>query len=192
MRVDLLLQHLDIGIPEQQLLFIVFIPQSLYIGFHFVKADMQLPDLIGTETVIVVSGVLRILESLSEACLLYTSTGRDPGHFFEKFKEIGIAGEAEKFLYLGDGPALCQHRLGEVSPLHGDIMPDGGMGMFLEQAPEIVLVQVEFCSNAFQGQWLSLIHICRDPERHRVHHRVFRENRYGGCLRTCLLYTSSA
>ena len=81
-------------------------------------------------------------------------TGRDPGHFFEKFKEIGIAGEAEKFLYLGDGPALCQHRLGEVSPLHGDIMPDGGMGMFLEQAPEIVLVQVEFCSNAFQGQWL--------------------------------------
>ena len=79
-------------------------------------------------------------------------TGRDPGHFFEKFKEIGIAGEAEKFLYLGDGPALCQHRLGEVSPLHGDIMPDGGMGMFLEQAPEIVLVQVEFCSNAFQGQ----------------------------------------
>ena len=57
-------------------------------------------------------------------------TGRDPGHFFEKFKEIGIAGEAEKFLYLGDGPALCQHRLGEVSPLHGDIMPDGGMGMF--------------------------------------------------------------
>ena len=74
-------------------------------------------------------------------------TGRDPGHFFEKFKEIGIAGEAEKFLYLGDGPALCQHRLGEVSPLHGDIMPDGGMGMFLEQAPEIVLVQVEFCSN---------------------------------------------
>jgi len=65
---------------------------------------------------------------------------RDPGHFFEKFKEIGIAGEAEKFLYLGDGPALCQHRLGEVSPLHGDIMPDGGMGMFLEQAPEIVLV----------------------------------------------------
>ena len=29
-------------------------------------------------------------------------TGRDPGHFFEKFKEIGIAGEAEKFLYLGD------------------------------------------------------------------------------------------
>ena len=81
-------------------------------------------------------------------------TGTDPGHFFEKFKEIGIAGEAEKFLYLGDGPALCQHRLGEVSPLHGDIMPDGGMGMFLEQAPEIVLVQVEFCSNAFQGQWL--------------------------------------
>ena len=81
-------------------------------------------------------------------------TGRDPGHFFEKFKEIGIAGEAEKFLYLGDGPALCQHRLGEVSPLHGDIMPDGGMGMFLEQAPEIVLVQVEFCSTAFQGQWL--------------------------------------
>ena len=81
-------------------------------------------------------------------------TGRDPGHFFEKFKEIGIAGEAEKFLYLGDGPALCQHRLGEVSPLHGDIMPNGGMGMFLEQAPEIVLVQVEFCSNAFQGQWL--------------------------------------
>ena len=81
-------------------------------------------------------------------------TGRDPGHFFEKFKEIGIAGEAEKFLYLGDGPALCQHRLGEVSPLHRDIMPDGGMGMFLEQAPEIVLVQVEFCSNAFQGQWL--------------------------------------
>ena len=72
MRVDLLLQHLDIGIPEQQLLFIVFIPQSLYIGFHFVKADMQLPDLIGTETVIVVSGVLRILESLSEAAdLLY-------------------------------------------------------------------------------------------------------------------------
>ena len=67
MRVDLLLQHLDIGIPEQQLLFIVFIPQSLYIGFHFVKADMQLPDLIGAETVIVVSGVLRIRESLSEA-----------------------------------------------------------------------------------------------------------------------------
>ena len=26
--------------------------------------------------------------------------------------------------------------------------------------------------------------VCRDPERHRVHHRVFRENRYGGCLRT--------
>ena len=52
-------------------------------------------------------------------------TGRDPGHFFEKFKEIGIAGEAEKFLYLGDGPALCQHRLGEVSPLHRDIMPEG-------------------------------------------------------------------
>ena len=48
-------------------------------------------------------------------------TGRDPGHFFEKFKEIGIAGEAEKFLYLGDGLALCQHRLGEVSPLHGEI-----------------------------------------------------------------------
>lgn len=72
MRVDLLLQHLDIGITEQQLLFIVFIPQSLYIGFHFVKADMQLPDLIGTETVIVVSGVLRIRESLSEAAdLLY-------------------------------------------------------------------------------------------------------------------------
>ena len=38
-------------------------------------------------------------------------TGRDPSHFFKKFKEIGIAGEAEKFLYLGDGPAFCQHRL---------------------------------------------------------------------------------
>ena len=33
-------------------------------------------------------------------------TGRDPGHFFEKFKEIGIAGEAEKFLYV--------HYLGEA------------------------------------------------------------------------------
>ena len=53
-------------------------------------------------------------------------TGRDPGHFFEKFKEIGIAGEAEKFLYLGDGPALCQHRLGEVSTLHGEDSPCSG------------------------------------------------------------------
>ena len=67
-------------------------------------------------------------------------TGRDPGHFFEKFKEIGIAGEAEKFLYLGDGPALSQHRQGEDRPLNGAIMPDRGMGKFLEQAPEIVLV----------------------------------------------------